>query len=326
MPCPCIKGTVHQYLTKEQILEQIKAFYPDGIADAGIDAMGRFYLVSQTKGPDAFISVSGEAADPIFWGGKQPKTAAGEDVKKGEIDYGPIIEEIKDRLGNPLAPFELTEAQVKAGLRETLNLYYKWRNFKTKSITLQLSGNPTDGYEIPPIIPSQKAIKEILFKPRMPFSIYANSGFESTIWSQQLLTQYNTTKFLTGGFPADFYILNMAAADWDYILGTKPRWEILNDRIHVYPKLPQYTQVAILYDGYMTIDEIMLDAFVVKYLTGWCRKLIGTIRDTFGGVLQVGETALQMTGKDMIQMGNEEMKEALEEIKKEAMPPEMIWG
>ncbi|MDR0675509.1 MAG: hypothetical protein LBF97_00510 [Elusimicrobiota bacterium] len=326
MPCPCIKGAVHQYLTKEEILKEIKNYFPDGIADVGIDSLGRFYLVSQTKGPDAFITVSGDAADPIFWGGSPPKTAVGEDAKKGEINYGPIIEEIKDRLGDPLAPFELTEDQVKAGLRETLNLYYKWRNFKTKSITLQLSGNPTDGYEIPPIIPSQKSIKEILFKPRMPFSIYANSGFESTIWSQQLLTQYNTSKFLTGGFPADFYILNMAAGDWDLILGTKPRWEIINDRIHVYPKLPAYTKVSILYDGYMTIEEVMLDSFVVSYLTGWCRKLIGTIRDSFGGVLQVGEQSLQMQGKDMIQMGTDEMKNALDEIKKESEPPLLLIG
>lgn len=326
MPCPCIKGTIHQYLTKEQILEQIKSYYPDGIADVGIDANGRFYLVSQTKGEDAFISVSGEAADPIFWGGEPPKTAQGEDAKKGEIDYTGLIDEIKSRMGAPLAPFELTEAMVKSGLKETLNLYYKWRNFKQRSITLQLTGNPTDGYEVPPIIPNQKAIREILFKPRMPFSIYANSGFESTIWSQQLLTQYNTTKFLTGGFPADFYILNMAASDWDYILGTKPRWEIINDRIHVYPKLPQYTQVAILYDGYMTMDEILLDSFVVRYMTYYCMELVGRIRDSFGGILQVGEQSLSMNGKDLIQMGIAGMKEVVEELKKESEPPIMVWG
>jgi hypothetical protein len=70
----------------------------------------------------------------------------------------------------------------------------------------------------------------------------------------------------------------------------------------------------------MSLEEVMTDSMVKLWMTGTCRKLIGSIRSTFGGTLNAGETTLQMNGSEMIQTGQAEIDQAEKEMRQETLP------
>jgi hypothetical protein len=311
-------------LTLEQIIQQIADYYPDGIVKVDKNNLNQIYLVSQSKGAGAFIKVSGTAA-PLIFG--DTTAAVGEDAKAQDVDYQSLIDFIKRGLGYPLVPVELTKEQLDDIVREGFNLYNKYRNTEEQLITLQLEGNENEGYKIPPIVGDQKNIVDIYFKPRIPFTIFNSSGFESFVFTQQIFQQYQKSNFLESGFLADYYILNMMVTDMDLILGSKPTWNILNGKLQIYPKLPYLSRVAIKYKSKLTKEQALADPVMIQ---AWCigkaRKLLGSIRATFGGTLTAGETTLQMNASEMIQQGDKEMDEALKEIRGEREPLGFIFG
>jgi hypothetical protein len=319
----CVKIKVGMFLSVDEIVDQIRSYLPDGIAYVGKNDFNQVYLVSQTKGSDAYIKVSEPAADPIFNGST---SAVGTDEKAKIPDYSNIYNMVKSNLGYPQIPVELDENQWKLILREALALYNKWRNYDEQLITVNLKGTSETGFEVPPIITDHHDIIDVLFQTRIPFSIYSTGGFEQNMWTMQMLQQYNNTNFMNSGFVADYGIAMMAIQDYTNILGTRPTWTIINDRIFITPHLPMYSRVAIKFRAPLSLDVILRDDFIIKYMSGRARVILGTIRSMYGGTITAGSQTLQMNGGDLISRGDQEMKEAIEDLRKQSLPPELIWG
>lgn len=307
----------------QEIVDIINAANIPGISRASLNSLNQLYLVGTTRGKDGYITVSGTAA-PLIFG--SITTAIGEDAEEERIDYSPLFDYVKRRLGYPTVPVEITDSQMEDILKDAINLYNKWRNYSEKILYVDLYGSMGDGYEIPAIIGSERNIVDVVFKPRTPFGIYDSNSFEYNIYIQQLFNKYGVGGARTG-FLTDYSISMNFIADSNLVLGTEPRWEVFNKKIHIYPKPPNgLFKIGIKYKGQMSLDEILFDDMLKKYMVGACRKLIGTIRATFGGTLNAGETTLQMNASEMVSMGDQEMKEAIAELKGETLPLGFLIG
>lgn len=307
----------------QEIVDSINAADPAGILRADLNSLNQVYLTGTTKGVNGSISVSGDCATLVFGG---EITALGQSAVISPVDYSILFGYVKRKLGYPTVPVEITDEQMQDVLKDAVNLYNKWRNYSVQTLYIDLAGTSTEGYEIPAIIGSERNIIDVVFKPRTPFGIYDTNNFEYNVYIQQLFNKYGRGGARTG-FLADYSISMNFIADSNLILGTEPRWEIRDKKLFCYPKPPSGAfNVGIKYKGTMTIEEVMSDSMVKQYMTGACRKIIGTIRSTFGGLVSAGDTTLQLNGTEMVTIGTEEMEAALKDMRGESEPLMMIVG
>ena len=308
--------------TVQQIVDLINDSNATGIDRAGYNSFNQVFLVGKTRGKSGFITVSGAASIVIFGG---EVTAVGVDQEEEKIDYSILFDYVKRRLGYPTVPVELTQEQMEDCLSDAINLYNKWRNYSQKVMYVNLTSSDGDGFDIPAIIGSERNIVDIIFKPRTPFGIYDTNNFEYNIYIQQLFSKYGNGG-ARSGFLTDYSISMNFIADSNLILGTEPRYDVFNRKIHIYPKPTSNFIVGIKYKGQLTIDEVMADDMVKLYMVGACRKIIGGIRGTFGGTINAGEQTLQMNGEAMIQQGQAEIDQAIKDLRGESCPLDFIVG
>ena len=297
----------------DEVVQYIQDLFPDGIAKIYKDNLRRLVLISETKGANAFIKVSGDAADLLFGNNR---FAQGEDAKQKEIDYSSYLEMIRRDSGAPNLIWELKDDQMLDYLKEGIEYYnrYNQGNFSTYSV--QLEGNSKDGYKIPSIINNQKDIVDIIFKPIFPLSFYAGSdiGDNEDIVSLSLV---NSLFSGSGGargqsIAADFYISLMAIQDFKQTLGIDPKWEILNRRIYIYPNnISRYTNVCIKYKSQISIEEAMASPEMKLYVTGRCWQTMAAIRGQYGASVQTGIFALTLNADIMYQRGTDMINQAL---------------
>lgn len=305
--------TFDSNLTIDKVIQKLLDLYPEGIAKIYKDNLGRIVLISDTKGSDAYISVSGDAADILFG---DTKTAQGSDAKEKEIDYNSYLEMVRKDAGAPNLIWEITDEQMLDYLKEGIEYYnrYNQGNFSTYSV--QLEGNSKDGYKIPSIIQTPKDIVDIIFKPIFPLNFYAGADFGDTedIISLSLV---NSLFGGTGGargknIAADFYISLMSIQDFKQTLGIEPKWEILNKRIYIYPNnISRFTHVCIKYKSAISLEEAMRSPEMKLYVTGRCYQTMAAIRGQYGAQVTTGAFALTLNADIMFQRGTDMINQAL---------------
>jgi hypothetical protein len=325
MNCNCCRIKITQKLSLDEILRQINSQFPNGILKADKNSLNQAILISKTKGKDAFINVSGEAGDLIF--GTTNSATGVDPVPKG-IDYQPLIDIVKSSLGYPLVPVELDDSQWKLIMDEAFNLYNKWRNDEEQVAEVHLKGTFRDGFEIPSFIEDQKKILDILFRSRLPFGFFGSPGFENTMATQMLLNGYARTGFMANGLSLDFHILQQYITDTQITMGTVPRWEILNNKIFIYPQLPEYIDVKLKYKTKITVEKALRDPIMIqKWACGKSLLILGMIRNTLnGGILEAGQTQINMNPQTMIAEGKQMMEEAEKLMRGETEPLSIIYG
>lgn len=304
-------------LSVDEIISQIRDYFPDGISKVDKNQDNQVYLISTTKGEKAFIKVSDLAAPEIFDLGEEFSTSGISSGKKDDTDYDSLIDAIKSNIGSPIIPIELTKEQMDLIVRESFAVYNKYKNQDYLITTSQnLEGNWEEGFKIPPEIEDEKNILDLIFCTNLPLGVLLNEGFENEMIAQSILNQYTSTHTFMHGFTLDYSMLNNWIADNSLILGTQPRFEILNHKLFIYPKLNKYLKVRVKYKTKASIKDALLDQYFLQYASGRCLQLMGLIRSSLGGTLQAGETTLQMNGSEMISIGKEMSDKAVEELRK----------
>lgn len=326
--------TFPENTTLDDIIKQIKDMYPEGITSVYRDSADRIVLVSETKGDGAYIIVSGDAADILF--GKQ-KTAQGTDQVKNTLEnnYNEFIEKVKEYSSNDLIPIEIKDDQIRLYLQEAINLYKKYRNDDINTYHIQLSGNATDGYEIPAVIEDWHDITNILFRPLFPIGFYTGS-FDNDAEDVIALTMVNAMcgkgsmnygEFYGKGFQSDYYISMMSIQSMEKILGLDPTWRVLNNRLYIFPNnISKYMTVTIEYKAPIDPIKAMRDPYIIQYVYGKIRMAQGEIRSQYGSQLSVSSIQMQFNGDTMYQRGEQAVKDALEGMMKNQEPLGLIWG
>ena len=318
--------------TAQNVADYINSYYPDGIANCYVDSKGRVVLVSETKGKDAFITVNGNAAGPIF-GEDAEKTANGSDADAGTIDYTDFYDAVRTYTGSPLITMEITDDMMRLYLKEALAYYKKWRANNVNQYTCQLKGNWKEGYEIPSIVESQNDIIDLIFKPIFPITFYGSDFISNG--SENIFTLTLAQSLFAGrggmknaqGITQDFYVSLMGMQDFKQALGLNPTFEIMNGRLYIYPSsVARFTNVAIKYKAPLSEEECLKDPDIIKYVHGKCLMTMGNIRGQYGGALQSGSLALQFNADALYERGKTLVDAVIEEWKKQQPPLGFFFG
>jgi len=230
-------------------------------------------------------------------------------------------------LGAPVIPVELTDEQLENCVGRAVYWYNYYREAKENLIYVTLSGNDTDGYDIPQEVGGEKNIIEIVVKPRFPFAYYTGGDVNNIMSNLYLQWMFqhgrNTTQFKD--FIGDYYLTLNAEKDYNIILGAEFRWRFYNEKLFLNPK-PDGLQVAIIYKSAVAMDEINTNSLIRSYALGEAKKILGTIRAAFGGSIPGGTENIQLRGEAMIAEGQQEVDQALENMRKMSEPLFLEWG
>jgi len=310
--------------TIQDVMDTINDYYPEGITKCSKDSEDRVMLISETKGKEAFINVSGNAA-PIIFG--EAVAANGKDADAGTIDYSKFYDAVRTYTGSPLIPMEITDEQMKLYLREALAYYKRWKGDELNQYTCQLKGNWQDGWEIPTVIETQKDIVDIIFRPIFPITFYGSDFIDSGSENIFALTLAESLFGGRGsikngqGITQDYYISLMAMQDFRQTLGLNPTWEILNNRIYIYPsQVTRFTNVCIKYKAPLSEEDCLKDPDMIKYVHGKCLMTMGNIRGQYGSDLTTGEASLKFNADAWYERGKTFVDEVMEYWKK-SQPP-----
>lgn len=103
----------------------------------------------------------------------------------------------------------------------------------------------------------------------------------------------------------------MGMQDFRQTLGLNPTWEILNNRIYIFPsQVTRFTHVAIKYKAPLSEEEAMKDPDIIKYVHGKCLMTMGNIRGQYSGTISSGETNLTMNASELYERGKNFVDEA----------------
>jgi len=302
-------------MSLSEIIDKINSYYPDGIATAKQDSKSRAVLISETKGEDAFINVSGSAA-PIIFGTET--TAKGKNPNSGSLSYDEFCKKVRTYTGEPLITLEISDEQIKLYLKEALAYYKRWKGDNINQYTCQLKGDWENGYEIPKVIENQRDIVDILFKPVFPITFYGADLIADGDENIFTLTLAQTIFGGRGGRQADgvqqdFYVSLMGMQDFKQTFGLNPTWEIINNRIYIFPsQISRFTNVAIKYKAPLSEEEALQDPDILKYVFARSCLALGMIRGQYGSNLSVGEAALTFNADTLIELGKQYMKEVMD--------------
>ena len=312
-------------MTIDEVVDKINSYYPDGIAVVKKDQFDRVVLVSETKGADAFITVDGDAAPIIF--GENTKSAQGSNANSGGIDYSKFYDAVRTYTGAPLISMEITDEMMKLYLKEALAYYKRFKGDNLNQYTCQLKGDWQNGYELPTVIEDQKDIVDIIFRPIFPITFYGADFINES--SENIFTLTVAQSLFGGrggarsnqGIVQDYYISLMGMQDFRQTLGLNPTWEILNNRIYIFPsQVTRFTHVAIKYKAPLSEEEAMKDPDIIKYVHGKCLMTLGNIRGQFSGVISSGETNLTMNATELYERGKAFVDEVMAYFKS-SQPP-----
>lgn len=302
-------------VTPQDIVDAINAAGVPGLSTAALDEFGRLVLSSASTGDTAYISIDEGATSnalDIIWG--YPSTDSGEEATGPFIDYTIINDWIRSQLGAPIAPVELTDEQIENCISLATYWYNYYRNSKENLIYVQLEGDQKQGYKIPQEVGSEEDILEIIVKPRFPFAYYTGSDVDSimsNIYMQWMFQRGRHAGF--NDFLGDYYITLSTEKDYSIILGTEIRWRFFNGRIFINPA-PIGMDIIIVFKSALTIEEINTNTLIREYALGEAKKVLGTIRSTFGGQVPGGAENLTLNGDSLKAEGQEEVNTALEKM------------
>ena len=318
-------------LTLDEVIDYINSYYPDGINKIYKDSRGRIVLVSETKGEEAFISVS-EGAVPLIFGGDAETSSRGSSPSSGAVDYSEFYHTVKTYTGDGLLAIEATDEQIQLFLKEALEYYRKFKGDNLSQYTCQLEGDWQNGFKMPSVIEKARDIVDIIFRPVFPMKFYG----EELIDGQEDITTLTLANYLfsgsggahlNGGIAQDFYISLISLQDFKQTLGINPKWEILNNKIYIYPaNVARYTKVSIVYKSPISVEDALNDPDIIKYVSGKILMLIGNIRGAYGASLTTGSIPVQLNADSLHDRGKQLVDEAMESWKNSQPPLGFFMG
>lgn len=327
----CTIDFEEKYHTIDEVIDRINSFYPEGISTCSKDGEDRVMLISETKGKDALITVSGSAAPIIF--GDAGLTANGKDANAGTIDYSKFYDAVRNYTGSPLIPMEITDEQMNLFLKEALAYYKRWKGDEINQYTCQLKGNWKDGWEIPSVVESQKDIVDIIFRPIFPITFYGSDFIDN---GSENIFALTIAESLFGGRGAikngqgitqDYYISLMGMQDFRQALGLNPSWEVMNNRIYIYPsQVSRFTNVSIRYKAPLSEEQCLKDPDMIKYVHGKCLMTMGNIRGQYGSDLTTGEASLKFNADAWYERGKTLVDEVMDYWRKSQPPMGFFLG
>ena len=315
-----------EHVTMDEIKQAIDEAQIPGLAEAMDDGHGHLMLQTTTLGDDAYLAVTSPDSNnavPIVWG--EDSETSGDIDDKVFMDYSGLRNIILARLGSPTVPVELTDEQVDICIDQAIYWYNYYRNSRENRVMVELKGNDKDGYEIPECVGGQDNILDVIFKPMFPFSYYLTVGNGDNFFSNMFMQTFFLNQSGFNDFLSDFYCLSSALKDYANILGKNQVYYIYNNKIYINPKVRGQARVGIIYRSALSADELLNNIHVQDLATYKAMSILGQVRSTFGGQVQVGDTTLNMPAQELIQRGDTLFAEKINKLQSLEEPLFLSW-
>ena len=117
-----------------------------------------------------------------------------------------------------------------------------------------------------------------------------------------------------GMFMADLWIAMSAKETFDYTLGLQPTWEILNNKLYIYPVPRRVLKVGIKYAIIPSEEELASHEWVAKATLALSKITLGTIRSKYQGIPGPAGNDITLDGQNLLQSGKEEWEWLLNDI------------
>jgi len=118
----------------------------------------------------------------------------------------------------------------------------------------------------------------------------------------------------SGMFIADLWIAMSAKESFDYVLGLQPTWEIVNDRLYIYPIPRNRIKVGIRYSLMPTEEELASHEWVGKATLALSKMTLGTIRSKYQSIPGPAGEGISLDGQTLYQEGQQEWEWLLNDI------------
>jgi hypothetical protein len=314
-------------VTLNEIKAAISAAAVPGLATPSDDGLGHLILKTSSYGDSAWISITNATANDglaIIFGGTASGT--GTTPSGSSVDYSELFRYVRSKLGEPTIPVELTDEQMMDCLADATFQFNRWRNAKEKLLYTSLSGSSNTGYDIPAVVGGADNIIEIILKSRYPYSFYAGKSDDiiGNLYVQSIFHKWKSAGLLSD-ILSDYYLTVSTAEDINIILGTQIKWEIMNNKIFLYPNPPSSLSVGIRYRGALEPSEVVTNYWVRRYVLAESKIVLGNLRSTFKSGIPGGTEMIQLNGEDLKAEGQAEKEALVEDMKKSSEPLFLEW-
>jgi len=202
------------------------------------------------------------------------------------------------QLGWPLIRVEITEEQLMDCILDAVQLYHEYAasDYDVRVIS-GFAGNQVD---IPMDI-NPKFILDVIFERDYYDTMSAGlgaMGYEETLGG---VLPYNISgrSALVQDFDiAGYYLYLQHMEDFKKMLGIRNYFEVIGNKIHLFPATVSYSRVGIIYKPMMNEQKIENEMWVKKYAIAKAKMIVGTIRSKLGGFSSTG-TNIAVDGEAM---------------------------
>jgi len=262
--------------------------------------------------------------------------------------YGNLKNYILMNLGYPIVRVELTEKQIIQCIIDALTLYTKYCGEIEYKMIVAYPQNGNNYVEIPDDpdyneFPTQKEHDPfndpndqptIITKPKLK-----HTSIVDVIFSNNTLDRLGKALFtggLTGGFDdyvlplnnylsagssyisdfdiTNYYLYVQKLEDFKKAMGMKQTWEIINNKIYLYPAdFHWYEPVGIIYKPAVTEEMAEQENWIKEYALARAKIILGRIRAKLSG-FNSGGINIAADGESLISEGREEANALKEQL------------
>lgn len=118
----------------------------------------------------------------------------------------------------------------------------------------------------------------------------------------------------SGMFIADMWTAMSAKESFDYVLGLQPTWEVVNDRLYIYPIPRSQIKVALRYSLMPSEEELASHEWVMKTTLALSKMTLGIIRSKYQNIPGPAGNGVTLDGQTLYQEGQQEWEWLLNDI------------
>lgn len=219
-------------------------------------------------------------------------------------------------LGNPIVRAEVTDSMLNTAILDAVQRFYHISGQNDFGL-VKVSVGGSNEVSIPENI-NKKMIVDIIF-PTDSFAAYTknlalgdlvgsvplgNNAVSGGDFVEKATTDFDLTLY-------QMYLKNLE--DIKSVLNLEKMYDIINDKIILYPPTSEIHQIGILYTKLDDFDKLDQEPWIKDYSLARTKMILGTVRRKFSG-MQAATGTVQTDGEALIGEAKEEMNRLNEEL------------
>lgn len=224
-------------------------------------------------------------------------------------------------MGYPVIRIELTTEHLVTAIVDAIQIFY---NYYAVDVGMEVVSVPSTLIVDIPATINKKFIKEVIF-PHDAFTATAKRYALGELTGAVYLSGGET--YVGGGdlsiiknFDlANYYLHVQALENIKRILAIDKLWDIVDNKIHLYPKDTNISQIGIIYGQLDSLSQMEQEPWIKSWSYSRSKFILGTIRSKMSG-MSFPTGSFQTDGEQLKTEAQTEMDKLMEDIKQMRRP------